>query len=91
MYGTIVDMHITKKLGVRRGFAFVQYKQVHEAEFLIKLNPKIVIGARRVFLAWARKFPNSRSQVVMPVFRVSASVVQLRVAGKHLDRGQASS
>lgn len=40
----IVDVHIPLKLGVPRGFAFVRFRHADEVDYLIQMNPMIIIG-----------------------------------------------
>lgn len=52
---TIVDIHIPKKQEVPRGFAFVCFKHVKDANYLLDLNLKILIWGRKISMARARK------------------------------------
>lgn len=53
IFSTIVDMHISTKHGEARDFVFVRFKQAKYDEFLLRSNPKIVLGGKKVTLAWA--------------------------------------
>lgn len=55
MFDIIVDIHIRKKQGIFRGFAFVHYKYVKDDGYLLDLKPDIHIGGRKIFLEWACK------------------------------------
>lgn len=62
--GTIINIFISKKVGIGRGFAFVQFKHEKDAMHLIKLNTEQIISGRRVYMAWADKPPRLQSSPV---------------------------
>lgn len=84
-FGVIVDVFIPKKIGAGRGFAFVSFKQKQDAEALVNGKHDLVLGARRVSVAWARSPLVSRS------FRQDADVALVRSTGSARNHGSSSS
>lgn len=54
-YGVIVDIHIPRFRDESRGFRFVRYKNEEYVEYLLKMNPEIIVGGRKVFFTRALK------------------------------------
>lgn len=84
-FGTIVDIHIPRKLGVGRGFTFVCFKQVSEAEFLLKSNLEIFIEGRTISLAWAWRSVSPRNMAARDAVKDNVCAISLRVIG---DKGK---
>lgn len=55
MYGTIIDIQIPKTEGVSRDCAFVWYMNAKDVDFLLKLQPEVLVEGRKVTLTRARR------------------------------------
>lgn len=49
-YAVIVDIHILRFQGESHCFGFVWYKKEEDVQFLLKVNPEIIVEGRNVFL-----------------------------------------
>lgn len=78
----IVDIHIPRVRSVSCGFNFIRFKE-EDMEYLLKLNPDIKVGGKKMFFARARKqgFVGAKGKppvVMLDLMGISIHVVNLQ-------------
>lgn len=66
LFGVIVDIHILRFWGEFRDFGFICFKSEEDVEYLLRENPKIKVGGRKVFFARPLKQGSSGAKGKVP-------------------------